>query len=70
VRKALAEGIFVALQMNKPIPMGAQDAFVIIETESRPTADELDSMPQKLVDTMLLYRQVKGTIEHGGVMTL
>jgi hypothetical protein len=70
VRKALAEGIFVALQMNKPIPMGAQDAFVIIETESRPTLDELDSMPQRLVDTLLLYRQVKGTIEHGGVMTL
>ncbi len=50
--------------------MGAQDAFVIIETESRPTADELDSMPQRLVDTMLLYRQVKGTIENGGVMRL
>ena len=29
----------MALQMNKPIPMGAQDAFVIIETESRPTAE-------------------------------
>jgi hypothetical protein len=70
VRKALAEGLFVALQMNKPIPMSAQDAFVIIETESRPTVDELDSMPQRLVDTMLLYRQVKGTIENGGVMRL
>ena len=66
----MAEGLFVALQMNKPIPMGAQDAFVIIETESRPTADELDSMPQRLVDTILLYKQVKGTIENGGVMRL
>lgn len=56
--------------MNKPIPMGAQDAFVLVETDSRPTADELDSMPQRLVDTILLYKQVRGTIEHGGVMRI
>lgn len=60
----------MALQMNKPIPMGAQDAFVLVETDSRPTADELDSMPQRLVDTILLYKQVRGTIEHGGVMRI
>lgn len=70
MRKALAEGIFVALQMNKPIPLGAQDAFVLVETGCRPTATELDEMPQKLVDTMLLYGQVKGTIENGGTMKL
>ena len=50
--------------------MAAEDAFVIVETKCRPTSDELDMMPQRLVDTILLYSQVKGTIENGGVMRL
>lgn len=70
MRKALAEGIFVALQMRKPIPMAAKEAFVIVETGCRPTVDELDAMPQSLVNSILLYGAVKDTIKHGGAMRL
>lgn len=60
----------MALQMRKPIPLAAKDAFVIIESGCRPTADEIDGMPQKLVDTILLYGAVKNAIEQGGTLTL
>ena len=62
--------MFVALQMRKTIPAAAQEAFVIVETGCRPTLDELDAMPQSLVDGILLYGAVKNTIEQGGVMRL
>lgn len=68
MRKALAEGIFVALLMGRPIPLGARDAFVIVETGCRPTLAELDAMPQALVDKVLLYKAVKGIIEQGGTL--
>jgi len=70
MRKALAEGLFVALHMGKAIPIAAQDAFIIVETGCRPTLSELDAMPKKLVDSILLYGAVKNTIEQGGTMKL
>ena len=54
MRKALAEGIAVALQMGKPVPVGAQDAHMLAMTGCRPTFDELEAMPQKLVDSIVL----------------
>lgn len=55
----------MALQLNISLPLAARDAFYIVEMESRPTPDELDRLPQELVDTVLLYKAVKKTIEYG-----
>ena len=55
----------MALLMKKSIPMAIQEAFVIVEIGCRPTLSELDAMPQKLVDNILLYGMVKGAIEQG-----
>ena len=70
MRKALAEGIAVALQLGKRVPVGAQDAHIMSVTGCRPTFSELEAMPQKLVDSIALYGMVKDTIEQGGVMKL
>ncbi len=70
MKKALAEGIYVALQMRKPIPLGAKDAFVIIETGCRPTVEEIDGLPDKTVDAILLYGSVKSAIETGGTLII
>ena len=60
----------MALQSRESIPAAVREAFVIVETGCRPTLGELDSMPQKLVDGILLYRAVKNIIEQGGDMRL
>ncbi len=60
----------MALLMGKPMPLGIQDAFVISEAGCIPSANELDEMPQKLVDSMLLYGQVKKIAENGGTLRI
>lgn len=56
--------------MGKSIPLGAQDAYYIVEMDCRPTLAELDGMPDRLVETVLLYRQVKGVAEYGGTLKI
>ena len=56
--------------MDKPIPAVAREAFVIVETGCHPTIEELEAMPQKMVDSIALYNAVKDTIKQGGVMRL
>ena len=60
----------MALLTGGTVPTGAQDAFLIVELECHPTLAELDSMPQKLIETILLYKSVKGIVEHGGKLVL
>lgn len=60
----------MALQMGRPLPLAAAEAFVIVETGCKPTLEELDAMPQKLVDSLLLYGAVKTVILEGGVLKL
>ena len=56
----------MALNRGWSIPIAARDAFVIVEMECTPTISELDAMPERLVDTILLYKEVKNVIMYGG----
>lgn len=47
------------------MPLAAEDAWVIVEMDARPSLSELDAMPQELVNTIILYKAVKSAIETG-----
>lgn len=60
----------MALQLGWPLPHAAKDAALMVEMGCRPTMEELESMPQELVNTIQLYSAVKSTIEQGETMRL
>lgn len=60
----------MALQMGKPVPLAAADAYYIVEMGCSPSLAELDDMPSRLVDVVLLYKQVKGIAEYGGTLKI
>jgi len=60
----------VALQMQRPLPWEAIEAADFVEVGVSPNLTELEAMPQKLVNTVVLYKAVKSVIENGGEMNL
>ncbi len=60
----------MALEMRRPMPLAAQEAEVIVESDCRPSISELDVMPQELVDTIILYKNMKAVIETGAQIDL
>lgn len=52
------------------MPLAASEACLIVEMDARPTITELDTMPQSLIDTILLYKMVRSAIETGAEVDL
>lgn len=52
------------------MPLDAQEAGLLVELEAAFTLEELDEMPQSLIDVMILYRMVKNAILTGKELIL
>lgn len=60
----------MALQLQRPLPLEATEAHLIVELDVKISLDDLDRMPQELIDSVLIYRMVKSVIESGAEVNL
>lgn len=47
------------------MPLAVREAALIADLDCRPTLAELDSMPQELVNNILLYKNIEAAIKYG-----
>lgn len=52
------------------MPPAAREACYIVETETRPSFEELENMPQSLVEKIIAYKMVKNVIQYGGELNV
>ncbi len=52
------------------MPIAAREAALIVDLECRPTLEELDKMPQNLIDAILLYKNIESAIKYGAEVDL
>jgi hypothetical protein len=55
---------------KRPVPTEARDAYYFVEMDARPSAQELENMPQLLVEKILAYKAVKNVVMYGGEVPL
>ncbi len=53
-----------------PTPPAAREAYYFVEMETKPGVEELENMPQLLVEQILAYKMVRNIVIYGGVLVL
>jgi hypothetical protein len=62
--------MFVALKRQSTVPLGMVDVYILWATDARLTLEELDQMPQNMVDRYILMKSVADVAANGGTLKL
>ena len=68
MRDRLCEDLFVSMKKGTSVPLGAREVFAIVESGCALSLEELENLPQELVDRIIDYRTIKHIVEFGGEM--